>query len=1491
MLVSERIRATLVASLLASGVLIGFDLASERASAASWTVSVVDSLGNVGAYSEIAVDAAGRPHISYEDATTQSLKHAWHDGVAWNLETVRAVGCTEIFTSLALDSLGRPHIAYHSCGSLNHSWWTGIAWIHETVSSPSVGRHNSLALDSADRPRISYYDDGNRWLQYAEWNGTAWNIQAADTANLVGEWNSLALDSLERPHISYYRRNGNNLRYVKWNGTAFENSLVDSAGQVGFDSSLALDGNDYGHIAYHGSSARVLKYARWDGALWNVQTVDTVGPGGTVGSQALALDAAENPQIAYQDITAGNLKYARWTGTAWNLTVVDASLSDVGSWPSLALDGNGTAHVSYYDATAGDLKYAVLTNLPPTTPSTPSGPTPGVTGTSYPYSTSAADPDGDPIMYTFDWGDATTSDTGFNASGVPVTLSHAWAAAGSYAVRVRAKDVGGALSGWSAALTVTIVSPPTAPLILGAVAGDAQINLTWSAPASDGGSPITNYRVYRGTMPGGEVFLVEIGNLLTYLDLGLTNGQAYYYYVTAVNWAGEGPASNEATATPAGAPGAPTGLAASPGDMQVILTWTAPASDGGSPITNYRIHRGLSPGGEAFLVQIGNVLTHTDLGLTNGVTYYYQVSAVNAIGEGPQSNEANATPAPAPSVPSAPQALGGVAGNAQVDLTWSAPVSDGGSPITNYTIYRGLSSGGEAFLLQIGNVLTYTDLGLTNGVTYYYQVSAVNAVGEGPLSNEANATPATTPSAPMTLAATSGDSQVDLTWSAPVSDGGSPIRNYRIHRGLSSGGEAFLLQIGNVLTYTDLGLTNGVTYYYTVSAVNAMGEGPQSNEANATPSVAPSVPSAPQALGGVAGNAQVDLTWSAPVSDGGSPITNYTIYRGLSSGGEAFLVQIGNVLTYMDLGLTNGVSYYYEVSAVNAVGEGPLSNEASATPATIPSAPTGLAATPGNSQVILTWSAPGSDGGATITNYRIHRGLSSGAEAFLVQIGNALTHTDLGLTNGVPYYYEVSAVNSVGEGPLSNEASATPATVPTEPLNLLAFAASAQITLTWNSPASDGGLSISNYRVYRGLAPGTEVFLVEIGAVLTYLDGGLLNGQEYCYIVSAVNAVGESPQSTEACATPMAGPSVPSAPLALAALGGDAQVVLTWGAPASDGGSVITNYRVHRSITSGTEVFQVEIGNVLTYTDVTGVNGQIYYYQVSAVNAVGEGPRSGEASATPSSPPTPPSAPQNLAATGGNGVVALTWQAPSSDGGSPVTNYRLYRGIIAGGEAFLFETGNVVAYSDTGVANGQTYYYVVRARNGVGEGSSSNEASATPLAPPNQPPTCTFMAPIPNETISGVYTVLGIATDPDGSVQFVEVRIDGGAWNLATLGPSWSYALNTATTSDGPHSISARSYDGSNYSAEVTVTITVRNAGTPPPGDSAFEGRWFWAALLLAIVLGILFWIFFVRRRKEKDEEEPEFVKEASRNAMNVAESPPPPAEPDSFAEGENPLE
>src|SRR4029450_9796461 len=117
----------------------------------------------------------------------------------------------------------------------------------------------------------------------------------------------------------------------------------------------------------------------------------------------------------------------------------------------------------------------------------------------------------------------------------------------------------------------------------------------------------------------------------------------------------------------------------------------------------------------------------------NGTTYYYKVSALNAVNEGPLSTEASATPVAPATPPSAPQNLQATGGNAQVSLTWSAPASDGGSQVTGYKIYRSTSPGTETLLPSPpGTGTSYSDLTALNGTTYYYKVSAVNAVNEGP---------------------------------------------------------------------------------------------------------------------------------------------------------------------------------------------------------------------------------------------------------------------------------------------------------------------------------------------------------------------------------------------------------------------------------------------------------------------------------------------------------------------------------------------------------------------------------------------------------------------------------------------------------------------------------------------------------------------------------------------------------------------------------------
>jgi len=124
------------------------------------------------------------------------------------------------------------------------------------------------------------------------------------------------------------------------------------------------------------------------------------------------------------------------------------------------------------------------------------------------------------------------------------------------------------------------------------------VTLSWAAPASTGGSPVS-YMIYKGTSPGGETGTPVNGSAVTgtgYTAAGLTNGTTYYFTVVAINAAGPGPPSGEASATPATVPGAPVGLTATRGNAQVTLSWAAPASTGSSPVTGYDIYTGTTPG-------------------------------------------------------------------------------------------------------------------------------------------------------------------------------------------------------------------------------------------------------------------------------------------------------------------------------------------------------------------------------------------------------------------------------------------------------------------------------------------------------------------------------------------------------------------------------------------------------------------------------------------------------------------------------------------------------------------------------------------------------------------------------------------------------------------------------------------------------------------------------------------------------------------------------
>jgi len=213
------------------------------------------------------------------------------------------------------------------------------------------------------------------------------------------------------------------------------------------------------------------------------------------------------------------------------------------------------------------------------------------------------------------------------------------------------------------------------------------------------------------------------------------------------------------------------------------------------------------------------------------------------------------------------------------------------------------------------------------------------------------------------------------------------------------------------------GLCTPVTAVFTVLALSfALSCGGTSPSGGDSPTV--SVPSVPTGLNATAGNQQVSLSWTA--SNGA---TSYHVKRGTQSGGPYTQVTAPTTTSDTDAGLTNGTLYYYMVSAVNSAGESGNSSEVSAIPTagSIPAMPTGLTATAGNAQVTLSWNA---SSGAT--SYHVKRGTTIGGPYTQVGAPTTTSDTDTGLTDGTPYYYVVSALDSAGESANSGEVNATP---------------------------------------------------------------------------------------------------------------------------------------------------------------------------------------------------------------------------------------------------------------------------------------------------------------------------------------------------------------------------------------------------------------------------------------------------------------------------------
>ena len=509
-----------------------------------------------------------------------------------------------------------------------------------------------------------------------------------------------------------------------------------------------------------------------------------------------------------------------------------------------------------------------------------------------------------------------------------------------------------------------------------ATAGDTQATVSFAqlntAPGN-GGSPIqvNGYTVtpYIGAV--AQTLLAKTGSSSPITLTGLANTVPYTFRVKATNAIGTGLESVDSNSvTPQAAATVPvppvvltavnsTVLGSGAAGAEATVTFTTPAN-GGSAITGYTVIPYIGATAQLGLAKssVGPTAPPAGIkltGLTLGTTYTFTVTATNSVGTSPESGASLAvTPADRPVQMAAPTAT---AGSTQATVSFAqlnTSPGNGGSPIqvNGYTVTPYIGAVAQTLLAKTGSSSPITVIGLTNNQPYTFRVTATNAIGtstDSPDSNGVTPTAATVPTAPTITGATPGNqsAQVFVTlpaaFTAPVcvAPACSPIVGYTV-TSIPAGGvdqNAGTTGASHLIT----GLTNGVSYTFTATAVNGVGTSPIS--APSSPAVTPFGPPIPptSVVASVSGLGQVTLTFSGGSSNG-SPVT-YTVFSKAPAPAIPLPVPTGTASPITVPGLTLNQAYTFFVTATNAAGSANSPDSNSVTPTAVPPACTAAGVT------------------------------------------------------------------------------------------------------------------------------------------------------------------------------------------------------------------------------------------------------------------------------------------------------------------------------------------------------------------------------------------------------------------------------------------------------------------------------------------------------------------------------------------------------------------
>ena len=339
---------------------------ADTAAQSGFVIEPVDSTGDVGVQTSIAIDRFGFPHVGYIAASPlYDVKYARKSATGWSLETASDIASPLSATSLVLDSNDNPAMVT-GVNEAAYIFNDGSGWTVEEIGGFATW-FATLALDNNGVPCVLY-----NWSVYKEWysrvtyairigTGTwlASDIGSGPFTPLSPDY-ALAFDSNNYRHVACIQTNSDTLQYwYSGGGTSIFKKFTRAS-----NCDIAVDLLDRPHIVYYDYEQADLILLIRDGLTWTSTTIDQSGDVGRYCSVAVGADGSCH--ISYYDADNGDLKYAARPGPAgaWDIQVVDDG-AYVGQWTSIALDDAGRPHLAYYDASNGDLKYATLAHPVP----------------------------------------------------------------------------------------------------------------------------------------------------------------------------------------------------------------------------------------------------------------------------------------------------------------------------------------------------------------------------------------------------------------------------------------------------------------------------------------------------------------------------------------------------------------------------------------------------------------------------------------------------------------------------------------------------------------------------------------------------------------------------------------------------------------------------------------------------------------------------------------------------------------------------------------------------------------------------------------------------------------------------------------------------------------------------------------------------------------------------------------------------------------------